>query len=338
MFAQPRHRAARHALRHDARVLRARTAPHAPRHGLAGEALPRLRHRSRTRTSPARARSRSRSARCRSTRAAEYAAEDADVTLRLHQRAVAAARSASRRCSASTTRSRCRWCRCCARMERHGVLIDAADAARAEPASSAKRMLELRAARRTSWPASRSTSTRRSSCSEILFDEAGAAGDAEDADRPAVDRRGRAEKLAERLPAAAADPRVPRPGEAASRTYTDKLPQMVNPRTGRVHTSYHQAVAVTGRLSSQRPEPAEHPDPHRRGPAHPRGLHRAAGPRDRRRRLFADRAAHHGAPLGRRGLLRAFADGSDIHRATAAEVFGVPLGRGQRATSAAPPR
>ena len=67
---------------------------------------------------------------------------------------------------------------------------------------------------------------------------------------------------------------------------------------------------MTGRLSSQRPEPAEHPDPHRRGPAHPRGLHRAARARDRVGRLLADRAAHHGAPVaGTPALLRAFARG-----------------------------
>ena len=101
---------------------------------------------------------------------------------------------------------------------------------------------------------------------------------------------------------------------------------MVNPKTGRVHTTYAQAVAVTGRLVEQRPEPAEHPDPHRRGPAHPRGLHRAAGRGDPVGRLLADRAAHHGAHLGRRrACSRAFGDGDDVHRATAAEVFGVPL-------------
>ena len=58
-------------------------------------------------------------------------------------------------------------------------------------------------------------------------------------------------------------------------TYTDKLPKSILPGTGRVHTTYSQAVAVTGRLVVDRAQPAEHPDPHRRGPAHPRGLHRA---------------------------------------------------------------
>jgi hypothetical protein len=52
-------------------------------------------------------------------------------------------------------------------------------------------------------------------------------------------------------------------------TYTDKLPRWSMPQTGRVHTSYSQAVAVTGRLA-QRPQPAEHPGAHRRRPPHPR--------------------------------------------------------------------
>ena len=83
---------------------------------------------------------------------------------------------------------------------------------------------------------------------------------------------------------------------------------------------------MTGRLSTSEPEPAEHPDPHGGGPAHPRGVHRAAGRQDRVGGLFADRAAHHGAHLGRREPAAARSrEGEDIHRATAAEVFGVPL-------------
>ena len=80
-------------------------------------------------------------------------------------------------------------------------------------------------------------------------------------------------------------------------TYTDKLPEMVNPVTGRVHTSYHQAVAATGRLSSSRPQSAEHPHPQRGRAADPPGLHRRPGLPAARRRLLPDRAAHHGPPL-----------------------------------------
>ena len=77
-------------------------------------------------------------------------------------------------------------------------------------------------------------------------------------------------------------------------TYTDKLPLMINPVSGRVHTSYHQAVTATGRLSS-RSEPAEHPGAQRRRASYSPGLYRAGRLPHRRGRLLADRAAHHGA-------------------------------------------
>ncbi len=82
-------------------------------------------------------------------------------------------------------------------------------------------------------------------------------------------------------------------------TYTERLPEQINLSTGRVHTSYHQAVAATGRLSSTDPNlqniPIRSPEGRRIRQAFiaPPG-HRAAGGR-----LFADRAAHHGAPVGR---------------------------------------
>ena len=59
-------------------------------------------------------------------------------------------------------------------------------------------------------------------------------------------------------------------------TYVDALPPLVNPKTGRVHTSFNQAVAATGRLSSSDPEPAEHPDPHRARARDPPRLRRRA--------------------------------------------------------------
>ena len=58
-------------------------------------------------------------------------------------------------------------------------------------------------------------------------------------------------------------------------TYTDKLAQMAHPRTGRVHTHYAQAVAITGPPVEQRPQPAEHPGEDGGRPARARGLHRA---------------------------------------------------------------
>ena len=107
-------------------------------------------------------------------------------------------------------------------------------------------------------------------------------------------------------------------------TYTDKLPQMVNPDTGRVHTSYHQAVAATGRLSSSDPNLQNIPIRTREG----RRIREAFVAPPGRVILAADYSqielrimAH---LSGDEGLLRAFAEGRDIHRATAAEVFGVP--------------
>ncbi|CUS47777.1 MAG: DNA polymerase I PolA [Idiomarinaceae bacterium HL-53] len=108
-------------------------------------------------------------------------------------------------------------------------------------------------------------------------------------------------------------------------TYTDKLPRMVNAKTGRIHTSYHQAVTATGRLSSTDPNLQNIP------------IRNAAGRRVRQAFVAPDgykivaidysqielRIMAHLSQSD--GLLEAFARGRDIHRATAAEVFGVPL-------------
>ena len=107
-------------------------------------------------------------------------------------------------------------------------------------------------------------------------------------------------------------------------TYTDKLPLMVNPDTGRVHTSYHQAVAATGRLSSSDPNLQNIPIRSDAG----RRIRRAFVPDPGSRMLAADYSqielrimAH---LSGDEGLLAAFAAGADIHRATAAEILGLP--------------
>jgi len=108
-------------------------------------------------------------------------------------------------------------------------------------------------------------------------------------------------------------------------TYTDKLPLMINPKTGRVHTSYHQAVTATGRLSSTDPNLQNIPVRNDEG----RRIRQAfIAPED-----YVIVSADYSqielrimAHLSRdRGLLSAFAEGQDIHRATAAEVFGMPL-------------
>ena len=106
-------------------------------------------------------------------------------------------------------------------------------------------------------------------------------------------------------------------------TYTDKLPTMINPDTGRVHTSYHQAVAATGRLSSSDPNLQNIPVRTDEG----RRIRQAFIPREGAIMVAADysqielRIMSHLS--GDEALLRAFAEGQDIHRATAAEVFGV---------------
>src|SRR6185312_11633199 len=108
-------------------------------------------------------------------------------------------------------------------------------------------------------------------------------------------------------------------------TYTDKLPRMVHPVTGRVHTNYAQAVAVTGRLASNEPNLQNIP------------IRTAEGRRIRE--AFIAPAGHSIVPADYSqielrimahisqdaGLLRAFAQGEDIHRATGSEIFGVPL-------------
>jgi DNA polymerase-1 len=108
-------------------------------------------------------------------------------------------------------------------------------------------------------------------------------------------------------------------------TYTDKLPLMVNARTGRVHTSYSQAVAVTGRLASSDPNlqniPIRTPEGRRIREAFiaPTGSRIVSADYSQiELRIMAHLS-------GDEGLLKAFANGEDIHRATAAEVFGVQL-------------
>ncbi|KMW72668.1 DNA polymerase I [Photorhabdus luminescens subsp. luminescens] len=108
-------------------------------------------------------------------------------------------------------------------------------------------------------------------------------------------------------------------------TYTDKLPQMVHPLTKRVHTSYHQAVTATGRLSSRDPNLQNIPVRNEEG----RRIRQAFVAPEGYRIMAADYSqielrimAHLSQD---QGLLKAFAEGQDIHRATAAEVFGLPL-------------
>ncbi|MEY3759657.1 MAG: polymerase, partial [Pseudomonadota bacterium] len=108
-------------------------------------------------------------------------------------------------------------------------------------------------------------------------------------------------------------------------TYTDKLPQQVDDKTGRIHTSYHQAVAATGRLSSSNPNLQNIPIRSEEG----RKIRQAFIAPQGYKIVAADYSqielrimAHLSADAG---LLKAFSAGEDVHRATAAEVFGVAL-------------
>jgi DNA polymerase-1 len=106
-------------------------------------------------------------------------------------------------------------------------------------------------------------------------------------------------------------------------TYTDKLPREINPRSGRIHTSYHQAVAVTGRLSSSDPNLQNIPIRSEEGRrirqafvAEPGKVLLAADYSQIELRIMAHLSADE-------GLLQAFRSGGDVHRATAAEVFAL---------------
>ena len=206
-------------------------------------------------------------------------------------------------------------------MERNGVLIDAQLLA-TQSRELGEQMLELEAqahddrrpAVQPELAASRSGDPVRA---------AAAAGRQEDAQRRAVHRRGRARRARAGLPAAEAAARVPRPVEAQVHLHRQAAADGQPDDRPRAHE-----LCAGGRgdraAVEQRSQPAEHPDPHRRGPAHPRGVHRAAGrtyrlaPTTRRSSCASWRTSR-----GDAGLLRAFAAGQDMHRATAAEVFGV---------------
>ncbi|MBL1264848.1 DNA polymerase I [Candidatus Methylomicrobium oryzae] len=110
-------------------------------------------------------------------------------------------------------------------------------------------------------------------------------------------------------------------------TYTDRLPEQVDPKTGRIHTSYHQAVAATGRLSSSDPNLQNIPIRNgegrkiRKAFIAPRGFKLLAADYSQiELRIMAHLSDD-------AGLLRAFSDGVDVHTATAADVFGVPPDR-----------
>lgn len=254
--------------------------------------------------------------------AAEYAAEDADVTLRLHQRLWPTLES-----EAGPRHVFCDidmpLVPVLSRMERTGVLIDSTILGQHSQELAVRlSALEQQAHTLADEPFNLSSTKQLQS---ILFDKQQlpilkkTPGGAPSTNEEVL------VELAEQgyeLPQVILDYRTL---AKLKSTYTDKLPQMVSPLTGRVHTSYHQAVTATGRLSSSDPNLQNIPvrsDEGRRirqafiAPAGSKIV--AADYSQIELRIMAHLS-------GDRGLLEAFAAGKDIHRATAAEVFGLPL-------------
>ncbi|AGH75487.1 DNA polymerase I [Edwardsiella piscicida] len=254
--------------------------------------------------------------------AAEYAAEDADVTLQLHQRLWPTLEGESGP-SHIFRDIDMPLIPVLSRMERTGVLIDSAILGQHSQELAVRlEALEQQAHSEAGEPFNLSSTKQLQA---ILFEKQ---------QLPVLKKTpGGAPSTNEEVLAELADqgyalPQVILEYRTLAKlksTYTDKLPQMVNPLTGRVHTSYHQAVTATGRLSSSDPNLQNIPvrsDEGRRirqafiAPAGSRIV--AADYSQIELRIMAHLS-------GDKGLLAAFAAGKDIHRATAAEVFGLPL-------------
>ena len=250
-------------------------------------------------------------------RATEYAAEDADVTLRLHQLLWPRLQEQEGPCRVFRELEM-PLLPVLSRMERTGVRVDA-ERLRTQSGELAQKMAEVEAqAHREAGGPFNLASPRQ--IQEVLFDRQGLpVRQKTPKGQPSTAEAVLQELAGEyRLPALILEHR----GLAKLKsTYTDKLPGLINPATGRVHTSYHQAVAATGRLSSSDPNLQNIPVRSTEG----RRIREAFIPREGCWLLSADYSqvelrimAH---LSGDRGLTQAFAAGEDIHRATAAEVF-----------------
>ncbi len=250
--------------------------------------------------------------------ARDYAAEDADITLRLH-RALWPELEAVPSLRAVFEQIEMPLVPVLARVEANGVLIDTGQLAR-QGAELRQRMHELvQQAQELAGHPFNLDSPRQ--LQAILYEELGLPVSLKTATGQPSTNEEALEALADQheLPRVILDYR----GLAKLvSTYIDKLGQQVNPRTGRVHTSYHQAVAATGRLSSSDPNLQNIPVRTAEG----RRIRQAFVAPPGWRILAADYSqielrimAH---LSGDEGLLTAFRDGQDIHRATAAEVLG----------------
>ena len=251
--------------------------------------------------------------------ACRYAAEDADVTLRLHLalwpklESAPALRKVYEEIEMPLVPV-------LAAMERRGVLIDVAELRR-QSQQLGKRMLELQ---QQAYAAAGHEFNLDSpkQLQAILFEELGLSAKLKTPTGQPSTNEEALDAIADAhpLPRLILDYR----GLAKLRsTYTDKLAGTVNPRTGRVHTSYHQAAVATGRLSSSDPNLQNIPVRTEEGRrirqafiAPPGWLVMAADYSQIELRIMAHLS-------GDEGLLKAFHEGGDVHRATAAEVFGL---------------
>jgi len=255
--------------------------------------------------------------------AAPYAAEDADISLRLHETLWPQLREHSG--PASVYRDiEVPLITVLSDMERTGVKVDAA-MLRAQSGELEKRMLEIeQEAFQVAGEAFNLASPKQ--IQALLYEKQGLPVLA----KTPTGVPSTAEHVLQDLALEYPLPRLILDYRSLSKlksTYTDRLPEQINPQTGRVHTSYHQAVAATGRLSSSDPNLQNIPIRSDEG----RRIRQAFIAEPGYRILAADYSqielrimAH---LSGDQGLLAAFAAGEDIHRATAAEVFGVGLDR-----------
>jgi DNA polymerase-1 len=254
-------------------------------------------------------------------KAAEYSAEDSDVTLRLHEVLWPQIQSQEplRKLYEEIEQP---LVSVLLRMEEHGVLLDR-QMLRNQGSELAKRLMELlgEAHKEAGAPFNLDSPKQLGT---ILFEKM---------QLPVVRKTptgqpSTAEDVLEELAASYPLPKLILEHRNLSKlksTYTDKLPEQINSATGRVHTSYHQAVAATGRLSSQDPNlqniPIRTPEGRRIRQAFiapPGHVLLAADYSQIELRIMAHLS-------GDEGLLSAFASDRDIHQATAAEVFGAKL-------------
>ncbi|HHF6716684.1 TPA: DNA polymerase I [Haemophilus influenzae] len=253
--------------------------------------------------------------------ATEYAAEDADVTMKLQQALWLKLQEEPTLVELYKTME-LPLLHVLSRMERTGVLIDS-DALFMQSNEIASRLtaLEEQAYALAGQPFNLASTKQ---LQEILFDKLGL---------PVLQKTPKGapstnEEVLEELSYSHELPKILVEHRGLSKlksTYTDKLPQMVNSQTGRVHTSYHQAVTATGRLSSSDPNLQNIPIRNEEG----RRIRQAFIAREGYSIVAADYSqielrimAH---LSGDQGLINAFSQGKDIHRSTAAEIFGVSL-------------